>query len=184
MSFLTKTYQRLQENAIQKILKDFHFLRSPKNYSQSKTIGLLIKHIPGTELRPIKAYIDRLEKAGKSVKILVFIDTKEPFESFQYKSFSRTELNWLRIPSGKKVEDFINQSFDVMVSLCKEPCIPIEYIAALSKAHLRVGPLINKTYCYDIMIDAHEKNQGGLIKEIDHYLNRINSKKAIQNAAV
>ena len=178
MSFLTKTYRRLQEKAVQKKLGHLTIQRQPEDYATASSIGLLLKVGLAEEMRPVRSYVQQLEKEGKTVKVLAFVDSKNSNDNFPFKYFDRQALDWLEQPSGKEVDYFIGQPFDMLISLCAEPCIPVEYIAALSRAQLRVGPFIEKPYCYDLMIDAHDKDLAGLIKEIDFYLASLNVKSA------
>ena len=127
----------------------------------------------------MKNLLIKIKMSGKKDQELhIKEEDKNSNDNFPFKYFDRQALNWLEQPSGKEVDYFIGQPFDMLISLCAEPCIPVEYIAALSRAQLRVGPFIEKPYCYDLMIDAHEKDLTGLIKEIDFYLASLNTKSA------
>ncbi len=93
------------------------------------------------------------------------------------------EVNWKMIPKSAEVSQFLTERFDILINLYlpaqekdHKKNQPIEYISALSKAKLRVGPFSENTASFDLIIDVPAKaDLQHLIKQIDFFLNRINS---------
>jgi hypothetical protein len=80
------------------------------------------------------------------------------------------------VPGGPEINQFKDKRFDILINLYSGNNIQIEFISALSKAKLRVGPFSENPNSYDLMIDIPDsKGIDHLIKQIDFFLNRINS---------
>ncbi|MEL6865692.1 MAG: hypothetical protein AAFP19_14795 [Bacteroidota bacterium] len=183
MSFLNEAYQRIHEYYVEKKLRKEAIKRQPNDFAKSQSIGILFDASMPESLDIIRKYVQRLEKKGKKVNLLAFFDDKDRHEHFPYKHFTRKEIDWRLCPKGSAVEHFINQPFDVLINLCYQPSPPLEYITALAKAHMRVGPYTERTYCYDLMIElANQRDLHHFIQQIDFFLNRMNSSQHEQKA--
>ena len=72
-------------------------------------------------------------------------------------------------------EKFLDQKFDLLFVLKPSLDEHMEYIAALAYAHLKVGPCTEKTYCFDLMIDADSKQPlDRFIQQIQQLLKKTN----------
>jgi hypothetical protein len=121
-------------------------------------------------------YAKSLKDKGKRVHLLGFFDDSGPInENFTFKHFSRRNTDWALRPNGEAVEEFIKKPFDVLLNLEPETKIHSEYIAAMSRARLKVGPCTENTYCYDLMIDTADKaDLPKFIREIERVLEKTN----------
>jgi len=88
--------------------------------------------------------------------------------------FNKKDLDWAFRPRGEAVSSFLQQPFDILIILDKHPTIPLEYVAALSKAKFRVGPLTGNTFCYELMIEATgAKDLKGFLNQVSFFLNKM-----------
>lgn len=128
--------------------------RKRVNLDSAQSVALLFD---ATELGArdfVLQYANQLRDLNKKVKLLGFVEGNPEKTEFAFPCFTRKQVNWALQPKGPEVEEFLNQSPDVLIFLSAEPLPWLEYIAALSKAHLRIGPATEHTYCFDVMIDT------------------------------
>ena len=168
---------QVREYFLQKMINKIDLRRHTVTYESAQTIGILFD---ATELNHREVVVDfskDLKKRDKKVKLLGYFDNKQQINNFPFKAFNKNDIDWLMRPKGEAVENFMNRSFDLLIGIYEGNNLPLEYIAALSKAHLRVGPYTDNTYCYDLMIDTDKRNLKNYINQVEFYLNKMNSSK-------
>lgn len=149
--------------------------RTSMDFEYAESIGILFDATDAANRNKVLNYADGLTKQGKKVTLLGFVNNKQKELSLPFKFFTLREVNWKMIPQGRDVEQFKNENFDILINLYGGLIQPIEYISALSKANLRVGPFSENPNCFDLMIDTPKGTDlEHLIKQIDFFLNRIN----------
>lgn len=81
------------------------------------------------------------------------------------------ELNLLGIPSKSFLDDFLDEEFDLLISLDLEQNSVLQYLAAMSKAKFKVGfnHPDNLQY-FDFLVGAREGDMQDYIKHLIHYL--------------
>ncbi len=173
-----KSWQtQVREYFLQKMLRNIDLRRKAVTYDSAESIGILFD---ATELKNRETVIQfskDLKQKGKKVKLLGFFNNKQEVGNFPFKAFNKNEVDWLMRPKSESAISFVNIPFDLMIGIYEGNNLPLEYIAALSKAHLRVGPYTDNTYCYDLMIDTEKRNLDHYINQVEFYLNRMNSSK-------
>lgn len=153
------------------------------NLASASNIGLLINATNPDDIETVKKYVNRLRQLKKNVKVLGFINLKElPQLNYlkpDYEFFYKKDLNWHLKPVALSTQEFINQEFDILIDLNIINALPLKYVAALSKAKFKVGKYDEKyKELYDLMIDnASNPSLEYLIKQIDIYLNMLNTTK-------
>ncbi len=169
-------YTRLQHYLLERKISQTPIQRQPGDYHSSKKIGILFD-ATSPENRPVvHQYAETLKQKGKEVKLMAFYDAKQMEPNFTFKHFTQKELNFFRRPKTRIADDFMAQPFDILVNLFLNEEPALEYISALSKAQLRVGPYTERTYCYDLMIQTTDKqNLARYIEQVEFLLNKMNS---------
>jgi hypothetical protein len=168
--------RKLHQRLLYQRLRQQRYPRYSVRFEQAKSIGILFD---GTELpdrNAVLQFAQRLRADGKSVKLLGYLDSDFETDSFTFKKITRKELDWLLRPKNPDAADFLDQSYDILLNLSLEANLVLEYVAALSKAHYRVGIFTPNTWCYELMIDLPPK--GGvpeLIKQIEFFLQKMES---------
>lgn len=168
---------RWHNKKLRQKLNKFNYTRQPVSFKGSKTVGLLFDATEPWKLDIIKNYVQKLTKQEKKVTVLAFFNDKQKRDHYLYKFFNREQLDKTLIPNTSDVKDFIDKPFDILINLSLEELVSLEYIAALSKAHLRIGPSTDKLYCYDLMIDVGNENLDFFIAQIDYFLNTVKNKR-------
>lgn len=146
------------------------------NFQTARTIGILFDATDPTRRDVVLKYVEDIRKENKTVKTLGFFNNKLDNNNFTFNYFNVKDLDWMYRPKGEDVSFFMDQNFDLLINVDPETNIHTEYIAALSKANLRVGPYTENTYCYDLMIDsAGSKDLNHFIQEIGRLLLKTNT---------
>jgi hypothetical protein len=155
--------------------------REPRfiNFSDSKKIGFLFDGSDEMYYGPIMQYIKKIAKQ-KEVKVLAYWNKKDipdnPLKKLDVDYFTKKDLNFSLIPQARNAREFAKIPFDILITININKCFPLQYITALSKAHLRVGMYNpDNALLFDLMINQ-QVGEGlkDYFIEVDHYLNLIN----------
>jgi Family of unknown function (DUF6913) len=142
-----------------------------------KSAGMIGILFDGTEMNDREVVLDyakNLKKEGKKVKLLAYLNTSQEQENFVFPHFDKKDLDWALRPQGQAVNSFLQQPFDILINLAKQQNIPLEYVAALSKAKFRVGPLTGESFCYELMIEATgAKDVKAFLSQVSFFLNKM-----------
>ncbi len=173
MSFLGQLREKAHNRHIRKRLQNHHVTHSTVSFSQAKKIGILFEASDIENYGIVRKYAESYKSKGKQVKILGYINNKNPNTSVGFDFFSKKEINWMLKPKAHVVDQFINQEFDILINAYLEPVIPLLYISTFSKAQLRVGIYYpDHLNVADMMITINgEANLDNLFQEVEHYLN-------------
>ncbi len=176
MSIISKIRFYFFETHLNQKLSQININRTSVEFDIAKSIGILFDATDPSSRNKVTAYAQSLIKNGKNVSLLGFVKNKQKDLSFSFKYFTLNEVNWRMIPQSAEINQFMNKKFNILINLYLGKNYPIEFISALSKANLRVGPLSDNSNCFDLMIDIPDsKGIDHLIKQVDFFLNRINS---------
>lgn len=151
--------------------------------AQSKNVGVIFNAKDEGQFAEIKKFVKELKQDGKTVRALGYVPKAEMMSFFessiQYEFFSNEDFNWYFKPQGRKVVGFMSERFDLLIDLRLKKSIPLLFIVSLSRATFKVGRF-DKEYqeYYDMMmeVEANEPLEF-FIKQIKHYLNKINQPK-------
>lgn len=127
--------------------------RGTVNLNTASSIGILFDATELDGRNVVLQYAEQLRKRGKRISLLGYLNDFAESESYAFKFFNRKQMDWALRPISGDVKDFISQEFDLLLNIDPVSKVHTEYIAALSRAKLRVGPSTEHTYCYDLMID-------------------------------
>ncbi|MDC3219920.1 MAG: hypothetical protein P8M17_10245, partial [Saprospiraceae bacterium] len=176
MSIFSKIRFYFFEAHLNQKLSQIKINRTSVEFDKAKSIGILFDATNSSSRIEVVEYAQRMIKSGKKVSLLGFVKNKQKDLSFSFKYFTLNEVNWKMVPGGPEINQFKDKRFDILINLYSGNNIQIEFISALSKAKLRVGPFSENPNSYDLMIDIPDsKGIDHLIKQIDFFLNRINS---------
>ena len=176
MEYFDKLFLSIHDRFIKRELKKRNTERGTIDFNKVKTIGILFDGTNPENEFIVNTFIEQLSKKGKKVELLGFVPKNNQALNTTYTSFCYQDLDIFKRPKNQKVNDFIQQPFDILINLTPVNHLQLDFVAALSNAKLRVGPYTNRTFCYDLMIDHNEKsNLNSYIKQIDFFLNRMKS---------
>ena len=157
-------------------------IKKTVNLDDAQRIGLLYLVHDERSYEKIINFIKDLQNKGKAVVALGFVMSKDVPAYFSssnsYSFFTLKDLNWYYKPGNTFINNFLKEKFDVVINLSLEDTFPLQYIAGLSNAKLKVGKFgkDNSRY-YDLMIETETvKELGDFIEQITHYLSIIKNK--------
>ena len=107
--------------------------------------------------------------------MLGYVNDKKSESSELMKLFNKASLNWYKIPKNKEVDEFLAKDIDILISVHTKENLPLQYIAAHSKAKFRIGPFIEKSkMSYDWMIHCDAQTSiDNYLKQVSFYLESI-----------
>jgi len=157
--------------------------RSIQSLKDSKTIGIIYDATDEKNHDIVCDFVKYFQENMKIVKAIGYLNFPRlphycfPKLSFDY--FTRKDLNWYFKPGTQRVQDFINEEYDIVIDLSMKDCFPLQYIAGLSHAKFKVGRYDDKNAgIYDFMLDVNANIKlEDFIKECKHYLSIINKKQ-------
>lgn len=129
-------------------------LTKPISFENTKSIGVLVDCSRKQDLPAIQTYVEELKNQGKTVEVLGYNSSNH---TTPFKTFTNKITNWYGVPKDKITTNFINTPFDILIALYWEKILPLDYVLAHSKAHLKIGQYhaYKKNYL-DIMIDVSD----------------------------
>lgn len=166
-----------RQRALQRILSDASRATKKRlNLDSATIVGLLFDGTSPEVQQAVMDYNDTLRlKYKKKVQMLGFMDIDQEDTSLPFPSFSRKQLDWALRPKGKSVAQFLESSFDILIVLSPAPNPVLEFVAAESKAHLKVGPFSEDMAVFDVMIDHPTASIPQFIREMEALLKKTNS---------
>ncbi|MDR2801607.1 MAG: hypothetical protein LBB31_00130, partial [Prevotellaceae bacterium] len=76
-----------------------------------------------------------------------------------------------------EVDNFMQSPFDILIDFSCSPCYPMQYVATLSHAQMRVGKVAYPDNPYEFILTIPEKNDNNFfIEQLKHYLLSIQIK--------
>ena len=159
MSLLQTVQSYFRDSKLKKELqRKKGFSKKKVNLETAKSIGLLFDATRLDIRQTALQYAEQLKKQRKKVNLLGFFDVKQdPNASHSFPYFDKKSIDWTQSPKGDEVKYFLQQNFDIFVFLNPTTTPYSEYIAALTNAHFKVGPLAERTDCYDLMLNVNNK---------------------------
>lgn len=173
----------LNKRALQKQPKPIK--RQPTNLQSAQWIGILFDATSKENRDHILAYKRKLEKSGKKVQLLAFVNSRAKELNYNFPFFTRREVDWKGVPRSKTIEEFATRSFDLLLLVNPKTSITFEYIVTLTDARLKVGPYTEDAKSFDFMVQAEEATLSEFIQQIEKYVDFVkpypNSKKTLKN---
>ena len=152
--------------------------RAVFNLKTAQKITVLFDATNPKDILRVKELVKILSPGKDLVSAMGFVNEKD--KSFEHMStlhfdfFSNENLNWFGKPQGMVIDNFLKEEYDILIDLTLTKFYPLTYMAVASPAKFKVGRCRADIGVLDLSID-NTKNQSleALIKEITHYLNRI-----------
>lgn len=178
MSLLQTIKNRFFNRSLQQLGKQSRTDRKFLGFEKANNIGILFDATDLNSRDFALQYANQLDKRGKKVKLLGFFDSKLDDANFTFKYFNRKSLDWAGRPNGEAIREFIEQAFDLMINLDTVSKPQAEYVSALSRAHLRVGPFTEHTFCYELIIDNSDaRSLKTFVQQMEFILEKTNTRQ-------
>lgn len=154
------------------------------NFGSAKSVALVYREKGESFFILVKQYLEYLkgEHGIREVMALAYIDDKKAVPYWQvhklkFDFFTKSEINWKHEPQADSAKQFIENSYDILIDLEKEPSLPLQFIISRSKAAFKVGYYHNeREELYDLMLKTSDQTTfDQYINQVNHYLKRINT---------
>ncbi len=176
MRIINQFLEQWHFRQLHKQLHQSKIQRSPVSYPKAKSIGILFHALESGSLKVVQQFEEALRQKNKTVKVLAYCPDKTQQESYPYPTFGKKETSIAFQPKGVEAENFIQTPFDILFNLYQKESLPLGYISACSKAHLRIGSANDKIFYYDLMIDMPEgKDLNYFIAQAENILRNVNT---------
>ncbi len=148
--------------------------RLPENhFSTIRSVGVLFEATDAKDREVVLDYSSNLRKSGIEVWPFGFFDSKIKDITFPFDFIDLKSITFAFLPEGERIAKFIATPFDVLINLDTSSHMPMNYIAAASRALFKIGPAHGNHAHYDLMIEMHERDIAGYIQEIRTTFNKI-----------
>ncbi len=153
-------------------------------FSEIEDICLMYKIT--NDVKKWEIFINLVKKirsnGNKKVTMVVFFEGKEAPDFLNNHLYidilTKKDISWCGIPNKIVTTRFKNNHYDVVIDLCEEDCIPLQYFTTISNSKLRIGNSSTHASYYDLMIERKlGKDIEKYFGEIEHYLNVLSEKK-------
>jgi len=184
MQIFERIQTRIHYHLLKQELSRHRVRRCSTVLDDAHRIGVLFDASQLEQKQVVLDFVANLREEGKSVNLLAFVDRSLKGKNQPFATFSNKDLDWALRPQSSVVNDFLGKPFDLLLIFSQKEIVPVEYIAAMSQARFRVGMASEKTYCYDLMIDAPKA--GGLqafINQVVFYLKKMKPTSTATTAA-
>lgn len=179
MSILKNVKRFFAKREISKAIKaNKRTARFPK-YSDVKSVMLLFRSDVEEKNARIKEYAKKIEADGKKVYMWGIIDKKEAeaTQRAEYRLFGDSELNEFDLPCNKLVEEFRNNSYDMMIALYCNEELALDYLLSHGRADFKVSAYKEEGAVSDLMIAIQDsKDEEYLLNQILFYVRNVQSK--------
>ncbi len=157
------------------MLKQSLSARKSMNYREARKVGVLFSMNSLEDFESIRSFEAKLKKDGKEVVVLCYLPKNVENFDFHYDFFTNKDFNFWGSVQAENVQKFLQQSFDILICLDREPNFYLEYLLAATKARFRVGAHSpQREALFELMIRQSEgKEIKELIQQIIHYTNEL-----------
>lgn len=155
---------------------------SYSNIGEVKNIGIVWDASKTDDFACLSRFYQKMNENNTDVKIMGYFPGKDlpnQYTAIRYLSIlKREELNLFYHPVSAESDSFVSKRFDVLIDLNFKKLLPLQYIASLSNAGLKVGLLEPdaRNTPYDLMMELKSPvNVQDYLDQVIHYLGMINS---------
>jgi hypothetical protein len=165
----------IKELSLKKKLKNKLKNVNPSNLNHSITkIGVLVDENYFLETSKL---IEEIAKNGikkENITVLSYQNSSKKDNNYVFPTFFDKDINWNGEFTNSKITDFINTSFDVLISYYDIEKAPLMLITVNSKAYFKIGFSSTDKRLNHLMIDTIAENYSVFTIELFRYLKIIN----------
>ena len=188
MSFL----QGLRENWGHKILRrkarKLNRTKTYNNLESAQTVGILFDASIKSDTEDVKKFVSSLDKAGKRIDALGMLRTKADLElahdEVGLNFFAAEDCTFFCFPQGANAVQFMSQKFDILLNVCPDTSLTVDYIVGMSKAKFKVSTRLGDEAYADFILQfasgttadgkpRPKPGAGQIVTTIKQYLSNI-----------
>jgi hypothetical protein len=139
-----------------------------------KTVGILFDESYFYEKEGLVKELVNEGILESNIKVLVFKNKIKKTETFDYPVFSYKNLSWTGKIDKPEVQQFVNESFDLLINYYDTEKATLLLVSQLSKASFKVGFSVVDKRLNHFMIDTNAENYKVFVNELFKYLRILN----------
>lgn len=160
--------------SLRKLLASQQRRRKIHTLKSARSIGILFDATSETNRKELLQFAAALEKSGKKIRLLGFINGQNPPEQSLFPQFTQKDRRWTGIPNSEALSAFVADSFDVLLCLNPEQVLLLDWAAAAAQAAMKIGTFTEHPNDFDMLLETPaEKGIRFFIDQLDLYLNKI-----------
>lgn len=153
-----------------------------RNIAQANSIAILYKIKDEEDYKNLQKFIKYIKSEFGTKRIYgvgYWDDPKNDPQFMQSKLdfdyFSKKDLNWFGIPAGGKIDNFLNEHFDLLIDLNNYYNVPLRYLIIKCHADLKVGRYSKENEAFfDVLIGNNKMDFESFGNELIKYLGMLN----------
>ncbi|NBC83614.1 MAG: hypothetical protein GVY19_09550 [Bacteroidetes bacterium] len=161
------TFEKIRTNIGYRQLKKLNALKKNMheivNLEDARKIGVVFNATHSVNFDVIRQFVKKLTKQKKEISILGYVHSKKIIDHYLYRKgfdfFTRKDLNWHYKPKDEAINDFVKQSFDILINLSLEDYLPIQYVLVRSNARFKVSCYFENAQFADMFIDINKNRE-------------------------
>jgi hypothetical protein len=156
-----------------------HVQHTSVSLDRVKRIAVLFKGDDPSHYVQVQHFLQPFRDEGKTAEAFGYIDAKDTEDLVNHAYFNRKNVNFFFIPGGNEVSYFLQKEFDLLIYAHPHFCAPLYYVAALSKAKMRVGPFLDNvptsvgSFDLFLKLDKDSSSMEGMLEMYLKYLKMI-----------
>lgn len=168
------------QRKVRSVLRRNKTSRKTLGLADAQRIGVYHAYRNKQEMESLRLFVASLVKAGKQVKVLVYVPPKMVFQSStgngSVSYFSKRDVDWMYFPyreANDGLEDFIASDYDLLLDFSKDFHYTDVAVMAMIVSHMKVGkftPWNLKVNDLCLSPEATENYVASFIKTLEHYL--------------
>ena len=150
--------------------------RKTHTLQSAQSVGVLFDATEEKDRTDVLQFAKRLkEEQKKKVRLLGFVDVKQPLGQTLFPQITQKELRWNGKPFGAATETFLSEKYDLLLCLNPTQAPVLQWIAAAAMAATKIGTAVADTlHDFDIVLETPvEKGVPFFMDQLDHYLDKI-----------
>ncbi|MFN0015402.1 MAG: DUF6913 domain-containing protein [Saprospiraceae bacterium] len=149
--------------------------RKVHTLDSARTIGILFDATDEKDRKDVLALAKSFgEKQRKTVYLLGFVDDKQPLAQTEFPQFFQKELRWNGQIVSEAVDKFLANKPDLLLCLNRRQAPPLAWVAAASKAAMKIGTAASAPHDFDMVLETPEdKGIRFFMDQLELYLTKI-----------
>ncbi|MBO4244944.1 MAG: hypothetical protein J5882_07830 [Bacteroidales bacterium] len=183
MKFLINTRQKMGSNKLRRKAEKVRREKSYHNIDSAQSIGLLFDSTVQANYFAARRFITGLAETGKNVDALGMVLNEEMLHYYtpcpNIRLFSLEKITFFGYPANNEVEKFIATDYDILINICTEENLCIDYVMGMSRAKFKVSIKYKDHDYADFALEFKDNRvpeTEELINRIKQYLSAISKK--------
>ncbi len=149
--------------------------RKAHTLESARTIGILFDATEEKDRKDVLGLVRSLEDGQKKkVRLLGFVNSKQPLDQTQFPQFTQKDVRWNGKLDSMAVVNFVAEKFDLLLCLDKDHTLPIAWVAAASRAAMKIGTTTPPPHDFDMVLETPaDKGVRFFIDQLNLYLGKI-----------